>query len=282
MRFQNFIALLVFIFLPMTVKAGGGWVPLKGHGYFKISQSVIRADGFYNPMGEVIDITTVSLYTTSIYGEYGLTNRLTTTFYLPLFVRTTLNDIKFRQTGDILPGDALNSIGDFDLGFKYGLITQGPVAVSMGLTLGIPTGRQQGGQSGILQTGDGEFNQLLQLEASYPIPNSQFYISLLSGFNNRTKGFSDEIHFGAELGLTQNKFYAAVKLRGVQSLQNGNAGSSAGNTIFSNNTEYLSITPEISYGLGHNWGITGAVGFAASGQNILASPNYQLGAYLKL
>ena len=277
---KKFVIIIFTVLLPSSAFSGGGWVQALGAGYFKFSQSVIRADRFYNPNGDEINITTVSLYTTSIYGEYGITPRLTGIVYLPVFVRTTLNDVRFRQSGDVIPGDELNSIGDAEIGLKYGFNQRGPIVFAASLTLGLPIGEDQGGESGILQTGDGEFNQKIQLEASRSMDN--WYLSALVGFNNRTQDFSDELHLGLEVGYVQDRLVGLIKVINVSSFNNGDAGSAAGNTIFSNNTEYLSIAPEFNYRLGDSLGVSASAAFALSGQNVLASPNYSLGVFLNL
>ncbi|MGI9542045.1 MAG: hypothetical protein ACR2MX_02235, partial [Cyclobacteriaceae bacterium] len=166
-------------------------------------------------------------------------------------------------------------------GLKYGLITDRPIVVSASLLLGLPIGKTAGGETGILQTGDGEFNQLVRLEASTSVGNG--YFTLLAGFNNRTNDFSDEVHYGFEVGYTYNeKLLGLVKVNGVSSLNNGNASGSAGSTIFSNNTEFISIAPELNYNLSDKWGISGSAAFAVSGKNILAAPNYNLGVFYNL
>jgi hypothetical protein len=266
--------------VPSVTWAGGGWVYQKGSGFLKVNEYVIRSDQFFNPEGEIIDITTVSFYSSNIYAEYGFTDRLTGVLYFPFFVRTTLNKTQFRQSGNELPGDEENNIGDIEVGFKYGFAQDKPVVFSAGIYFGIPSGEDVGGEGGILQTGDGEFNQLFKFEASrsfYPIP---LYATATIGFNNRTRGFSEEFHFGLEAGYNISpKFLATVKMYGVESFKNGDPGGSAGNGIFSNNTEYLSIRPGLAYTLKENWGISAEVGFATRGERILASPSYELGVF---
>ncbi len=273
------IAILMFVSLP--VFAGGGWPQPKRGGYFKLSQNYIGSSYFFAPDGSIVDITTVQLFTTSLYGEYGFTNRLTGLIYFPFFVRNTLNEIQYNQSGNSVPGDALQSIGDTDVGIKYGLIVNKPVVVSATLILGLPLGIPAGGSSQILQTGDGEFNQMIKVDASYSFYPKPFYVSTYAAFNNRTNGFSDEVRFGAEVGFTLKKFIPILKLNVVQSLYNGDA-EEAQNGIFSNNTEYVSPTIELNYQLTEKLGISGSGGFAFAGRNILAAPNWSLGMYLKL
>ena len=280
---EQIILIFLLIFLSQRpVVAGGGWTQPRGSGFFKLGQNVLIAGRYFQPNGEIIDITTISLYTTSLYVEYGLTDRLTTVVYFPFFVRSTLNRTEFTSGLEAEPGDFVNSLGDADIGFKYGLLTDGPVVVSVGVTLGLPLGETAGGNTNILQTGDGEFNQLVTLEASHGFGNIPLYATALLGFNNRTKNFSEEFRYGLEIGYSFSKITAQLRLYGVESFKNGDARGGAGNTIFANDTEYLSITPEIVYNLNEKIGITASAGFAAFGNKILASPNYGAGVFWKL
>jgi protein XagA len=231
--------ILVFMWTPSL--AGGGWPQPRKSGYFKLSQNFIRSPYFFAPDGSIVDITTIQLFTTSVYGEYGFTNRITGLIYFPFFVRNTLNEIQYNQSGNIVPGDAFQSMGDTDIGIKYGLIVNKPIVLSASLILGLPLGEPVGGSSQILQTGDGEFNQMIKLDASYSFYPKPFYVSGYAAFNNRTNNFSDEVRYGGEVGVTLKKFIPIIKLNVVQSLYNGNA-EEAQNGIFSNNTEYVSPT----------------------------------------
>lgn len=268
--------------------AGGGWPQPAKKGYFKLGQSVIIADDFYDLNGDIIDITTISLFTTSFYGEYGITDRLTGILYMPFFVRSTLNEVERRQSQIIEPGDAVNSFGDTDIALKYALTPGKKYAVSASILFGLPLGKTaegttDAGDARILQTGDGEFNQLISVDASrsfYPAP---FYASIGAGFNNRTENFSDEIRYSAEFGYTGiNNVTLSLKISGVESLRNGDPGGGAGSGIFGNNVEFFSFGPEVSYGFNDQFGITGSAAFAASGTNILASPNFGAGVFFKL
>ncbi len=261
--------------------AGGGWPQPKRGGYFKLGQNMILSSRFYGPAGDLVDITSIGLYTTSVYGEYGFTDRITGIAYIPFFVRSTLNEVKFRQSGTVVAGDQFSSIGDVEVGVKYGLITGRPIVVAGSLMLGLPLGSTGGGESQILQTGDGEFNQMVRIDASHSFHPKPLFVSAYAAFNNRTRNFSDEVRFGLEFGGTFKKFIPILKLNVVQSLENGGT-SVVQNGVFSNNTEYVSPSLEINYQLNDKFGISGSGAFAFSGQNILAAPNWGLGVYLKL
>ncbi|MEQ9307551.1 MAG: hypothetical protein RJQ14_26810 [Marinoscillum sp.] len=277
------LILIVGLFaLSLNLLAGGGWVYKQSKGFFKVGQNVIRSPYFFDSNGEIIDIPTTSLYTTSCYGEYGLTNNLNVLLYAPLFVRATQNKEVFRQSGLSNEGYELNtSIGDTNLGLKYGWNQNGAIVWAGSVTLGLPFGQSK--PEGSLQTGDGEFNQLFMLEASHSFYPKPFYSTLFVGFNNRTKGFSEEVRVGGEVGLTVGDFIAILKVNSVNSLNNGDVANNAeGATLNGNNVEYLAITPEVAYSFSTSTGISASVGFASSGRNQLASPNFSLGFFMNL
>ncbi|WP_020533918.1 hypothetical protein [Flexithrix dorotheae] len=277
-----YISFSVLFLFSIQANAGGGWLPGKGKGYFKFGQSALRAQYYYSLDGTLTDITTTSVYISSFYGEYGFSERIAAIAYVPFFFRTTINELRFRQSGNVIPGDELNSVGDMEFTLKYGIIQNKPFVLSGSLTLGIPTGKTMGGETQTLQTGDGEFNQLLKLEGSYSIPGTSAYLTATVGFNNRTKGFSDEFHIGIEGGYSfGKKFTGIVKVYNLSSFKNGTLPPTS-NSLFSNNMEYLSITPELVYQANDKYGINAKASFAPAGKNVLAAPFYELGLYLKI
>ncbi|MGD1845416.1 MAG: hypothetical protein ACFB10_08490 [Salibacteraceae bacterium] len=273
-----FLTVALFSFSGLDLLAGG-WVHEKGKGYFKLGQTYLRSDKFYEK-GELVDIFTTGAYFTSLYGEYGISDRWTGIAYVPFFSRMTVNEVEF-TSGRMQPGDSYNGFGDTDIGIKYGLRVGKPFVMSATLQLGLPLGRTDGGETGVLQTGDGEFNQLVRLEAGYAPPKTPLYFNAGVGFNNRTNGFSEEFRYNFEAGFTKDKFLGALKMDGIKSFFNGDGGGGQ-NGVFSNNLEFISITPEVAYQLKGKIGITANVGVAVYGNRILAAPNYGGGIYLKL
>jgi protein XagA len=262
--------------------AGGGWPQPKGEGYFKLGQNWIISSDFYSPSGEIIKIRTTGIFTTSLYAEYGISRRFTAIAYVPFLVSNTLNEVRYNQSGLVIPSEKLTAFGDTDIAFKYGVIINKPVVMSISLLLGLPLGETGGGKSEILQTGDGEFNQMVRVDAAYSFYPAPFYVTAYVAFNNRTRNFSDEVRAGVEAGYTfKQKLTAILKVNVVESLFNG-GDQVVENGIFSNNTEYVSPTAEVAYALTKKWGVTASAGFAFSGRNILASPNYSVGIFFKL
>eukprot|EP00903_Cladosiphon_okamuranus_P000645 g643.t1 len=190
-----------------------------GNGFFKLSEWWIIFDQHYTDAGQIDPNVTTGIFNTSFYGEYGITDRWTGIVNANLFSRNYMNNLISNTTGELIQaGEAINTLGDIDVAVKYGLRPQGvrvPMAIS--LTLGIPTGQVSGGSQGNLQTGDGEFNQLLQYDIGTSFKLGQktnSYLGAYVGFNNRSNGFSEEFRYGLEwgLGLAGSKLWLIGRL----------------------------------------------------------------------
>jgi hypothetical protein len=199
-----------------------------------------------------------------------------------------MNNVVSGTTGEvIIPGEAINTFGDTDIGLKYALPKSGakfPVAAS--LVFGLPLGNAQGGSQGNLQTGDGEFNQILMLHAGRGGlkvgKHINAYTSVQAGFNNRTNNFSDEIRYGIEggLGLAKNRLWLIGRINGVESLKNGEtAAASTSTSIFANNTEFTGLSLEAAWYATNRFGISASVDGAFRGEIIAAAPAFSLGIF---
>lgn len=285
---KNRVAFFIILFLSTNVFAGGGWPQPKGKGYFKLFQWWVVADQHFTDLGLIDPNVTNGIFNTGVYGEYGFTDRITGIAYVPFFSRAYFNNVVSGTTGKIIEeGEAINSFGDTEIGIKYGITLNKPIALSATLKLGIPLGNNSGGTTGRLQTGDGEFNQLIQLDAGtgYKIGKVGAYANAYAGFNNRSNGFSDEFHYGFEIGanLFDKKLTAIVRLYGIKSLKNGDLGDQVNSTsIFANNSEHFTFSPELAFNFNKKWGVSATYATALSGRIIFASPSYSVGVFLNI
>ncbi len=284
---KKIIVLIGIFLLNITAFAGGGWPQPKGKGYFKLTQFWILTNQYFNSLGNIESSRDQGLFFTSVYGEYGLSDKLTAVVNWPFYARSVAYEQVSTSPGQpiTVPQEAVNGIGDMDLSIKYGLTPNKRIAVSASLLLGVPLGESRGGIDGTIQTGDGEFNQMIQIDAgrSFKIGNVHPYTSVFVGFNNRTNGFSDEFRYGVEVGVEYKFIFAVLRVNGVRSFMNGDRIPTAdGASLFANNVEYLAITPEIAIKLSDRWGVSATIGMAAWGKLIFANPTYSAGAYFKL
>lgn len=99
-----FLAISLVAFCISNSLAGGGWTKQKGHGFAKIGQWWVLADQHFVRDGKIDPNVTIGLYNTSLYGEYGITDRLTGVIYFPFFSRATSNNVLSETTGEVKPG----------------------------------------------------------------------------------------------------------------------------------------------------------------------------------
>ncbi len=281
---------LLVCFIVSSAYAGGPWPQKKGQGYYKFSEWWLVYDEHYTDSGQKDPNITSGIFNTSLYAEYGFTDRLTGIVYAPLFSRNYYNNQISNTTGEVLQaGEAINSIGDFDVTFKYGLTAPGAkFPVSASITFGLPLGQTGGGALNILQTGDGEFNQILQIDAGTGFQlggGTSAYVSTFVGVNNRSQGFSEEFRYGIEFGagLMNQKLWLIARLNGVESFQNGDTTVSTTSTsIFANNSEFTSFGAEAAYYVTKNFGISVSIASAFRGKIIASAPSYSVGVFYDL
>ncbi len=283
------ILFILFSFTFNTTFAGGPWTPEQGKGYLKISEWWVVFDQHYTDTGNIDPNVTSGVFNTFAYGEIGIKPRLTGILNAALFSRNYMNNLVSGTTNEVLvPGEALNSIGDIDVGIKYRLTKDdAKLPISVSLFFGIPTGNPAGGSQGNLQTGDGEFNQMIQFDAgkSYSLGSLPSYASAFVGFNNRTNQFSEELRFGAEtgIGFFDSKLWLAAKLFIVESLKNGATAETVNSTsLFANNSEFKSLQIESSVYLNKRVGLSASVATAFAGEIIAAAPSYSFGVFFDL
>lgn len=264
------------------------WTKAKGKGYYKISAWYLETDQHYTDAGDIDPNITRTNFNFNFYGQYGISKKWDLIAYVPFFSRIAQNDVVSGTTGQVLTeGEAINSIGDIDLGVNYGIFNKNSWALSAIFKLGLPTGKNEGGSDGSFQTGDGEFNQLLQLNLGKPfkIYTQSFYGKVYLGFNNKTNGFSDQINTGLEVGtqVLKKKFWLIGRIRSLQSLHNGslNAQNSQG-SIFANNIEYVGAGGEIAYYVNKKLGVSLSYSSLLSGKIIAANPSFSAGVFLDI
>lgn len=256
-----------------TFAHAGGWTQPKGKGYFKLSQQIVRAESLFLATGSKTEIPTVSGNTTSLYGEFGLIDRVTLLGYMPFYTNFSVDEEGF---------DSTSGVGDWDIGVRIGILTDGPTVVSLQALAGLPLG--DSGQSVVLWTGDGEFNQHLSLQVGhslYPVPG---YLKAEIGYNNRqgdedpNDDYSDELRYSLEAGYTvAERLGISVWLRGIEVLGRADDEFRSRYEI-----EYLSFGPQLDFYVTPNVGITASMSKFTRAHSMLDAPAWEIGLFLKL
>ena len=270
-------ALIVFSIAFIGNTYAGGWPQPKGGYFIKLSEWWIVSDQHFDNTGDVVINThEFGYYSTNLFAEYGITNRLTGILYFPMLNYTY--SLPPSQTGKL----SAWAVGDLDIGMRLGLTNQIPVSLSLTFLLGIPTGKERGSITGGLQTGDGEWNQALMLDAGmgFNIVKTTGWLNLYSGYNLRSSDYADEFLYGIEGGInvSKNKIALVARVAGVNALGSGDSPANP-QSLFSNNREYLSFSPEIIYHFNASWGLAAGVGTAFWGKNIFANTSFTIGVF---
>lgn len=256
-----------------SISYAGGWTQPQGRGYFKLSQQIISAESLFRGNGSKTEIPTVSGYTTSFYGEYGLIDRVTLVGYMPFYTNFSVDAEGF---------DPTTGLGDWDVGVRIGLLTGGPTVVSLQALAGLPLG-DSGGDI-VLWSGDGEFNQHFSLQVGhslYPVPA---YLKGEIGYNNRKSSdnrdddFADELRYSLQAGYTiAERVGIALSLRGIKALDRNDDEFHPRNDV-----EYLSYGPQVDFYITPNAGITASMTRFTRAHNMLDAPTWEFGVFLKL
>lgn len=264
----------------------GQWINEKGKGYYKIGGWSLLANEHYTDQGKVDPNATRGLFISSFYGQLGLSKKVNLIAYIPFHVKNYQFAQVSKTNGKVYePRQEYNGFGDINLGVEYGLKAKGKWVFSTTITLGIPSGNAHGGTDGSYQTGDGEFNQLFQINAGsgYGIGKQNFYLKSYVGINNRSKGFSDEIHSYFETGsqLLKNKLLLLSRLHWIKPLYNGTLDASNSNgSIFANNVESIILGGEMALNLGEKWGIATTITHPLFGRVIYKTQTFSAGIFL--
>lgn len=251
-------ALILVLAFVMTFSMPGqtqadGWTMPRGLGFYQVRFEMLRSRSYFEPTGNRITVPTVGSYRVSLYGEYGVTNRITVLAYVP-FERLTLN----RQVGvasgvELDPGDTFVGPADIVLGVRGNALRSGRTVVSVGLAIGVPTGNTK--QESGLYTGDGEVNQQVTFEVGHGFGTSGYLVGV-AGFNHRTRGFSDEVVYRLEVGgPVWKRLSGAIRVSGTEPLRNGDARL-GGRGLRGNDQRFLRYGAELRMASSETIGIT--------------------------
>ncbi len=269
-RTRILIKLTILLLFYSSTSFGGGWTRPKGGVFAKVDIYSISAKSLFDDDGNTFEIPKFDFLSSNFYCEVGITDRLTGIAYFPFYVSS--------KSAPFTGNEELNisNTGDLDIGARYQLLSNNGFVLSTSLTLGLPTGSAD--ENELLWTGDGEFNQIIKLEAGLPIPGNIYAAGGL-GYNFRSQGFSDEFVFDIEIGIGffENRLFATLKSNSRIPMENGDEDVTGGYGMFSNNTGYISFGPEVSYFFKNGLGISANTFGAFYGRNLLAAPSYSAG-----
>lgn len=253
------------------------WIREAGSGFVDLSVRTLSGDEFYDRRGDSEPLASTYRQTSlGLYGELGLIDR---------WLELTVSGEALRRNE--LEGQGVTSgLGDFRLGLWSGLSQEGPVKLSLGVILGLPTGDPSPSVSGSaedaelvarsLPTGDGEFDvePNVTLGASFgggrwPL---RHYLVASLGYQVRTKGFNDALSYRLELGTRWpvgflERVWLIARVQGLESLGEPSSSAFVG---LGDGVTFTGVGVSMAVELGGGFGASLSAESAVRAENIIS------------
>ena len=260
-------------YLGLITGLGATWVLPENQLKVGLISGFLSADKFYNPLREKVDINRF----TEISGSS--IDKFTTGVYFLFLKHLSWSAIASTNT----PKTEYTGIGDTMLYGRYQFYNGGNLLLSGELVFGVPTGNST--QADLLLTGDGEYNFMPKFAAAYMFGTfgQASFINTSIGYNKRTIGFSDELHFNFTYGIAVIKnLFLMANVNILQSLKNGDTSTLNGSVLFANNFSFYSYGASIAYNLTPRQTLSFSYRTALGGENIIAAPVFDVGYFIAL
>ncbi len=254
MKNHIYIFLTLSIFFSINTNAQSGWTKAKNTYFLKLEYSSYKSTDFRNNIGTSLKTSEFSQNATSIYAEYGISDRLTAISSIPLYKQNS-----YETTNKV------SGFGDIRLELKYALLKD-KFPLSIAIAPEIPSGKKdlfavnKNNPLEIinLPTGDGEFNIWTTLAVSHSFSPLNLYASAYSAFNYRTKykerDFQNQYQAGVEVGY---KFIDKLWVNTKLSIQTGiGKNPEIADFIRGDGTSYTGVSLGGMYEVGKHFGIT--------------------------
>lgn len=285
-RSFTLIMMLIVVF-QTTANAGGPWPRKKKSGYAQLGFTYLGYNSFYNHEGKVVAMRrNVTDFTSQLYLDYGITDKLTLTANLPFKYVSTSEAISSADTTyfqDTVPNGNLFGMSTVLLGLKYNIIDK-KVLFSVGFNAEANVAKYD--SISTLRTGPSAWVFHPYLSVGGAFLDGKLFTFLDAGYRARLNDYSDEADFNFELGYSWNyKTYFIASVSGRFSIQEGSFdntvtplnpnGRDLHTSLYPNNQQY------VGYGLKFIQKIKkvhlNAAVYLGTGQMVAATPSYNLG-----
>jgi hypothetical protein len=189
--------------------AAGPWALGRGQAYLKAGYDHLRSTTLATPDGTQFDIPRFRRDILSLYGAYGVSDRVTVMVDAPLWRSSDLAD-----DPDELARES--GLGDVQAGLQVQLPARGAWTFALRAVAQAPTGDESRAQ-GLLPTGSGVWEGQLVLGAGRSLGGGRGWGFVEAGPQLRSGGLRDGFVYGAQVGWRlAPRLLAAANLRGVE------------------------------------------------------------------
>jgi hypothetical protein len=276
-----FLFFIQFFYLGKNQLLGqSGWTRTKGGIYAKAGFYTLNGSNYYNTEGVKSQTRDFHQQALTFYGEYGLTENITTILNFPY--------LKWQGYAD---DERAIGVGNPQLEFKFALLKKVPViSLTLGAELPISTQTnysvaRKPDDFGVinrinLPTGYSDFNYWGTLAASLSFWQGKGWASTYAQYIVRGKDFNNLAKVGFEFGYKWTpKFWTNARLVGWYQAQSKNGGNAS--IVNGQGTEYTSLGIGTAYEVVKHWSLTldfqTANNLLVKSKNIQAAPLIQIG-----
>ena len=265
--------LFLFMLLPALAIAQAGFTRPERTGYARFGFSTLGSSSFFTPSGLKVSSARYRDFSSTFYGEYGVTNDWTAVVNFP-FLRNHRLDTT----------SSLTALGDATVGFRRRLL-HGRTPVSVAVDFGLPTGDSQGivavrdtpGSDFRLPTGDGELNTRISLFASRALKKSKILVSAGGGYNIRTRGYTDEFSYSVTASRRLfSRLSISGNVAGLEPARPANLARSVGFGV-GEGVALVAIGGEAQYRITNRYSVSGGYIKPLRGKNLLSGGNLLFG-----
>lgn len=235
--------------------------------------------------------------TAQLYGEYGITSRLTVFTSVPLRavfagkVVTSTDSTAIAAPSTVLDKGILVGMGNYELGGKYTIVNKDGFVFAAFANFSAPTGvplKNKVVQATDLRTAYPTWGIMPGLAVGYG--TAKIYTYLNAGFNIRTHGYSHEVIANFEFGYKAfDKIYLGLALNARFPLAGGlDIPERAANNqdihtgLYINNQQYLALTIKAQIPFNEKLGLHLSLSGGLMSNHIQQAPAIGLGFYYKM
>lgn len=266
--------LILFLFILQSIPlSAGSWPQKKRTTYLHVGLHGFNTDAYYNAAGNKVTLHRLEEQTYRLYSEYGYSKYVTGIVNVPGYRKLVVQE----SAGS--PTQVVEAPGDIELGLKIGIYASEVDVFTLSGIFGIPIG-ETANHSG-LWSGDDEYNQLVSVGYMHSFDPFPARIGAQSGYNIRSRGYSDEIHVRGEIELRPLSFLQLfMRVHSVAAQGNGDPDFRGGNYGYAaNNQHFVMYGPEAAVWLGEGVGITAAAQYVTSARNVPSSVVFSTGFF---
>lgn len=273
-----YVVCLFLLLTSVQLYAGGPWANGKGHGYAQMGISLNYYNSIFYNGGKMLLNRAVHDNTYQVYGEYGITNKLSVVGVVPFkFLRSSEPPIG--NPTNLLASGSLNAFGNISVAGKYTFYDKN---VHIAFQLLIESNTHSLKNEIGLRTGYNAWAAVPSILAG--ASSNKFYGFFNAGYAFRSNGYSEELRADLEVGYEPiKKLSFAIVFNNKISMKNGVVAEGNVNqtAMYVNNQAYNAFGIKLAKGIGDKMGINMSAYGAFAGNWVAAAPTFNGGVYYK-